>query len=128
MAIEYVLPGSVLLLKLVFRVCVDQRFTWIDTLRAVVVFPADVAFLSFSFGAATLAQLQATGEQPIDSRFTLTASVLCVAFVMLASVSSKASERAFDSSQFIRMAALSGTGYCLAALVLYWSLHVGALI
>jgi len=54
MLIDMAFPGSVMLLKLFFKILIEQEAKLVDFFNAFLNFPIDIAFLSFSFSAALL--------------------------------------------------------------------------
>jgi hypothetical protein len=47
-------PGTVMVLKLLFKLFIEQQVKAVDIAKAILAFPIDIAFLSFSFGAAII--------------------------------------------------------------------------
>lgn len=128
MGTDYIFPGSVLLLKFGFKVCVDQDFKWIEFARSFFIFPADLAFLAFSFGAITIGNAQAELSHQPDMKAVLATAIICILLLFAVTIISRATNRAFDESKYKKVAVLSTFGYSVAIFILISSLNVGAII
>jgi hypothetical protein len=97
---EVAFPGSVMLLKLVFKITIEQQLKPVDVAKAILAFPIDIAFLSFSFGAAILyARPIATMRQdtPRDMAMMI---VVAVALLVITTTFAKKSDASFTLSHF----------------------------
>jgi hypothetical protein len=125
MSADYVLPGSVLLLKLMFRLLVDQKPSVIDSIKAVIAFPVDMTFLLFSFGAATLAHDQYIQKNP-DIRMIVSLVILGVVCAFVTTKLSRISDEQFDKNHYGWAGISGGCGYLVAVAVIYCSFRIGA--
>ena len=124
MSAEYLLPGSVLLLKFLFRLLVDQSPRLVDFFKALIAFPVDMTFLAFSFGAATLVHASAGKESNV--RMIITFVVGAVIAALVTTKLSRASDAALDRSRVVAASSITALGYAAALTVLYFSLTIGA--
>lgn len=124
---DYALPGSIILLKLMLRLGTDQETNGADTLKAVLVFPVDIAFLSLSYGSAILYASQGalTGQMPVKA--VLSIAFLAVFLLMPVIIISKKSERALVLAKTKKAGWLAVGGYALALSITTLSISVGGL-
>jgi hypothetical protein len=115
-------------LKLCFKIFADQKPTWFDAFKAFFAFPADLTFLSFSFGAAAAAQSTAV-EMPLSQiGWVVGIALIGVAAAFITNRISKAVERAMDREKFISAIGESSIGYLIASSILYFSVSIKAII
>ncbi|MBY5484669.1 hypothetical protein HFO87_09310 [Rhizobium leguminosarum] len=124
---DYALPGSIILLKLMLRLGTDQETNTADTLKAVLVFPVDIAFLSLSYGSAILyaSQGNVAGQMPVKA--VLTIAFLAVFLLLPVIIISKKSERALILEKTKKAGWLAFVGYALALSITTLSISVGGL-
>jgi hypothetical protein len=127
MSAEYLLPGSVLLLKLAFKLFVDQTPKLVDTFKALIAFPIDMTFLAFSFGSASLVQAQIGKAGSSDVKMIISLAVFGVLFAFVTTKIARWSDSALDQNKLIVSGLLALVGYFFAVFVVYWSLVVGTL-
>jgi hypothetical protein len=123
MLADYLLPGCVLALKLLFKIFIDQKAKWLDGFRAVLAFPVDITFLSFSYGAATLAHVTPQLNHQIEVKTVGALTLGVVVCALLTTKLSRDSDSALDDRRYPMMISLTFFSYLVAAFVLYWSLH-----
>lgn len=124
MIADYLLPGSVLVLKLMFKLFADQSPRLVDLFKALITFPIDMTFLAFSFGAATLAHADG-GPPNVKTVIALVLGGVICAF--LTTKLCRLADGAFDRNRLWQSGFLAVIGYVIAAAVVYSSLAVGAL-
>lgn len=123
--IEYALPGSVLLIKLAYRLAVDQRPGVYDLARAAILFPLDIAFLSLSFGAASIVHANHGGaEVSIHVQFFASVILAFVAGLVGVTVLTKRAEDQFEKVHYIATSILTSVGYITATFLLVCSLNI----
>ncbi|WP_277970179.1 hypothetical protein [Sphingomonas echinoides] len=124
---DYALPGSIILLKLMLRLGTDQETNGADTLKAILVFPVDIAFLSLSYGTAILyaSQGNLTGQVPVKA--VLTIAFLAVFLLIPVIIVSKKSERALVLARTRQAGWLATLGYTLALSITTLSISIGGL-
>lgn len=125
---SYAFPGCILVLKLFFKVFVDQKPKWIDGFRAALAFPVDVTFLAFSYGAATLTFVTADKSVQPDWKMVaiLTLTVIIGAFI--ATKLSRHSDASLDQANYFQLITCSVLSYLCAGFILYWSIHCERLV
>ncbi|MBB3474259.1 hypothetical protein [Sphingomonas sp. BK345] len=128
MLAAYGLPGCVLILKLLFKIFVDQKPRWVDAFRALLAFPVDVTFLSFSYGAATMALISAArGVQP-DAKNVMTLTVAVIIFAILTTKIVKFSDASLDEEKYVLVGLSAVCAYAAAFFVLYFALHCETIV
>jgi hypothetical protein len=125
MAAEIFLPGCVLLTKLGFKIFVDQRPAWVDAFRAILMFPADMTFLCFSYGAAALTFHEIQAGVNTKASTTIGIALVGVLFAFLTNRISRAIEAYFDEDKYFLASFLALIGYGISSFVLYAALNVG---
>lgn len=123
---DYLLPGSVIMLKFGLRMTTDQETNGVDTLKAIMVFPVDIAFLSLSYGSAILYSGQIQSASPAPVKAILSAAFIAVALLLPVIVVAKKSERALVLSKTRKAAGLSALGYLLALTITTASVSMGS--
>lgn len=127
MSADYLLPGSVLLLKLMFKLFVDQTPKLVDAFKALIAFPVDMTFLAFSFGSAALVQAQIGKAESPDVKMIISLVVFGVIFAFVTTKLARWSDSALDQNKLIASGLIAVAGYFVAVFVVYWSLVVGTL-
>lgn len=128
MPVDYFFPGTVLLLKLGFKIFVDQRFKWLTAARSLCVFSADLAFLCLSFGAITLSQAQKSSEHSAEAKLVMGLFALSVIALFGVTAVSRAINDAFDDEKYWLVIGLSAFGYMIALGVLWASVGISGVI
>jgi hypothetical protein len=121
---HYLLPAGVIVLKFIMKVAVEQEVNRIDFVRATLIFPIDIAFLSLSFGVAIVTFMQLRDQAVMPTEDVLLVFVGYVITTFIVTVLSKKSDKAF-----IRDNNMSAIGFfflsCfLSVMVMAISLHV----
>lgn len=124
---DYLLPGSIIILKFGLRMTTESETNSVDTLRALTLFPIDVAFLSLSYGSAILYTRSGIEASPSTVKAILTTAFLAIALLLPVIVIAKKAERALVLSKFRRSFALSVIGYILAFGITAASVAIGGL-
>lgn len=122
---DYVLPGSVILLKFGLKLSTDQETNTADTLKALMVFPVDIAFLSLSYGSAILYSTLSTQSSILPVKAVLATAFLAIALLLPVIVISKKSERAFIKEKFAIASGLSVFSYTFALSITGISISIG---
>jgi hypothetical protein len=124
---ELAFPGSVMLLKLLFKITIEQQLKAVDLTKAIIAFPIDIAFLSFSFGAAILYSRPTSGMRADSLRDMFVALVVAVILLLITTVFSKKSDTAFTTYKkgmtFLHVL----VAYLFSFGAMWGALHVGAL-
>jgi hypothetical protein len=123
---DYMLPGSIIMLKFGLRMTTDQETNGVDTLKAIMVFPVDIAFLSLSYGSAILYSGQMHSTAPTPVKAILSAAFIAVALLIPVIVVARKSERALILSKTKTAAGLSTLGYLLALTITTASISMGS--
>lgn len=121
-------PGTVMVLKLFFKVCVEQQVKYLDVAKAVLAFPIDIAFLSLSFGAALLYSRPPSVLQDHTIRSMFIALFLTLVLVLLITVLAKKSDAAYNRARYFWTFGFFFVAYVLAAVTVWGALNVGALL
>lgn len=95
MSLEHLLPGTVIALKLFFRLFVGQTVNRVEAARVVLAFPIDLAFLAVSFAAVFLGHLQVKTQNPLSTSSVLGLFLLYVIVAGCVTLFSKKSDCAF---------------------------------
>lgn len=126
--VEYIFPGSVLFLKLVFRIFVDQKFKWGIAVKSLYIFPLDLAFLSLSFGAVAMSHATLTAGEKGNIKTVIASTVICVILLLIITPIARAAGDAVDDSRWWPAAWLCMSGYFLSFIILFGSLNIGAMV
>lgn len=118
-------PGTVMVLKLFFKICVEQQVKYVDVAKALLAFPVDIAFLSLSFGSAVLYAREPAGFQPETVRSMFTILLIALVLIFVVTVVTKKSDRAFTSDSYILTFVLFAAAYSLSALTFWGALNLG---
>jgi hypothetical protein len=122
-----VFPGTVLLLKLAFKLTIEQELDAVDVAKALLSFPVDIAFLSFSFGAALLYAKPVSEMHDGTVRNMFVALILAVILLVCTTVFSKKSDKAFTLERFWKSGFLVFVSYVFSFLALFGAMNVGAI-
>jgi hypothetical protein len=93
-------PGFVMLLKLVSKLFIEREVTIMDTLKAMIVFPIDIIFLAFSFGAAILYATPAQLIGPGSLKKMLAIVVACTVVAVLITALCRKGDKALDEKKY----------------------------
>ena len=120
-------PGTVMVLKLLFKLFIEQQVKPVDIAKAILAFPIDIAFLAFSFGAALLYAKPPSSIHIGTIREMFVILLLAVMILMICTVLAKKSDAAFTLNKFALMFLLVILAY-LASMVAVWgALNIGAI-
>lgn len=121
-------PASILLLKFVCKLFIDQNIRLFDVGRALISFPIDIIFLSFSFGSALLYAMpsHAIGNSSIKNMFMLL--VLCMIIIISIIFICRRSDAAFTQGKKIWCSFLFFISYVLSAASILCAVSVRSLI
>ena len=125
---DFALPGSIIVLKFGLKMTTDQETNGADTLKALLAFPVDIAFLSLSYGSAVLYTAQNASNEPASVKAILTVAFVAIALLLIVLVLSKKSERALVLAQTKLAGWLSVGGYFLALMITALSISIGGAI
>jgi hypothetical protein len=121
-------PGSVMLIKLLFKMFIEQEVRRVDCLKAILNFPVDIAFLSLSFGSAILLAAEARSTVSSAGKTLLAFVVAALILSFLVTVMCKRSDRAFTADRNRASVGWAFLGYFLAFVVLFASIELGSVI
>jgi hypothetical protein len=127
MIADYVLPGSIILLKFGLRITTDSETNSADTMRALTLFPVDVGFLSLSYGSAILYSSSSLAADPSTIKLILAVAFLAIVLLLPVIVISKKAERAFVLAKHGRATLFSVLGYLMAFAITAISIGIGGL-
>lgn len=122
MGADYLLPGSVLILKFMFKLFVGHSPRLTDWLKALITFPVDMTFLGFSFGAATVTH---AGRAAPAGKALVVIVLVGVICAIATTVVARSAEHQLDLSRPWRSTGLTAIGYLVAGLVVYLSFAIG---
>jgi hypothetical protein len=121
-------PGTVMLLKLVFKITIEQQIKPVDVAKAVLAFPIDIAFLAFSFGAALLYARPLGVMHTNGIRQMFVALVVAIILLVITTVFSKKSDNAFTLEKFKMTFLHVLVAYVLSFVAVWGAMNVGTLI
>ena len=113
------------MLKFGLRMTTDQETNGADTIKAILVFPVDIAFLSLSYGSAILYAAQTSAAATMPVKAVLTTAFIAIALLLPVIVVSKKAERALVLSKTKRATLLSVLGYAMALTITAVSISIG---
>jgi hypothetical protein len=125
--INYSLPVLISLVKLAFRLGADRKVTKTAAQRALLIFPFDLAFLAFSFGAAIFATAQALRPAGIAVDVVLSFAALGFIITFFVAFLCQRIEEAFAEDNFWKAFSLSLCGYLAALVLLFAAIKCGGL-
>jgi len=125
---DFALPGVIILLKFGLKIATDQETNGADTLKAILVFPVDIAFLSLSYGSAVLYTAHGTGGLTVPIKATITIIFMAITLLIPVIILTKKSERAFVLSKTKKAGWLAAFGYFLALAITTISISIGDVI
>jgi hypothetical protein len=124
MIVDYAFPGTIIILKTLFKVAIEQEVKGVDCFKAFLALPVDIAFLSFSFGAAILYTEQASGHHSTSVRGIMIFAIGCTVFALVVSVLSKKADKAFTGDKTFSSLVLAFFSYSISLGILISSLMV----
>jgi len=127
MLVDSLLPGTVLALKLLFKLTMEQQFSRLEFMKALLNFPVDIAFLSFSFGAAVLLKSQGQGVTP-SLVGVIAFPIICTTLAGVVVVLCRKSDRAFVAERNLLAILFATIGYAVSLAVTFFALHAGVVI
>ncbi len=122
--VDLAFPGSVIILKFIVKLMVDQQVNGVDFLRSLLLLPIDISFLSMSFGAAVLRNVGAS-ERRLNSTAIFAFAVACISVAIFTTFLSKRSERAFGSDKTWTALGYAALGYVVSVGALFGSSFAG---
>ncbi|WP_284420234.1 MULTISPECIES: hypothetical protein [unclassified Bradyrhizobium] len=125
MVVDYLFPGSVVILKFLFKLLIGRSVTAVDFFRAVLSFPIDLAFLALSFAAIVLSFLQAREKIAIEPKQSLGCFVFCIAVCAVVAILVRKSESKFDQDSNLKCVAWITLAYMLSGCLLAFIFLVG---
>ena len=126
---NYLFPGTIILLKFMLKLFVEQETNKVDLYKALLAFPVDAAFLSVSFASAVLVTITKANPNviPLYESWGIFAFGLCILIPVI--VLCRKSERAFIKEKHVaRGSAYSAVSVALAAFVLIMAVNVGGVL
>ncbi|MCA6120346.1 hypothetical protein J6500_00280 [Bradyrhizobium sp. WSM 1704] len=116
-----------MVLKLLFKLFIEQQVKPVDVAKAILAFPIDIAFLSFSFGAAILYAKPPSTIHTGTVREMFVVLLLSIMVLMLCTVLAKKSDMAFTLNKFAMMFLLVILAYVVSIVAVWGALNVGAI-
>jgi hypothetical protein len=93
-------PGFVMVLKLVSKLFVEREVSFMDALKAMVVFPIDITFLAFSFGAAILYAIPPQSVHTGSVKKMFAVLIACTILSIVVTALCRKGDKALDQSKF----------------------------
>lgn len=121
-------PGTVMMLKLVFKLTIEQQMKPVDVAKAVLAFPIDMAFLSFSFAAAIVYSREDEVLHDLTLRGTIALVISSVIVLLLTTTFAKKSDAAFTLNRFVWMFCHVICAYVFSITAMLCALHAGTLL
>jgi hypothetical protein len=122
MPADYILPGTVVLLKLFFRLFVGHSASRIEIAKAALAFPIDLAFLAISFSAVFLGYMQSRAVSPLSTGATLGIFVLYILAGGTVALFVKKADGAFVMDRHLIMIAWNIPAYFISTLAIFFSI------
>lgn len=126
MIADYVFPGSILFLKFMFKLFVDQKPKLLDAYRAFLSFPIDITFLSLSFGVATLGHLEPSKNTTPNFKMVISFVIISIIIAFLSTKISNYANGVLDKSCYVKSFFVGALGYIISCFVIYRSLMIGS--
>jgi hypothetical protein len=125
MIADYVLPGSVIALKFLFRLFIGQQVTKTEVFKAILSFPVDLAFLAVSFSAIILPGMQTRPTNPLSTKDVMYLFVVYIVIAFVVTAFSRHSDNAFVKAPDKPKSAIlwATPAYFLSILVIVLSLR-----
>lgn len=120
-------PGTVMVLKLLFKLFIEQSVKPVDIAKAILAFPIDIAFLSFSFGAAILYAKPPSSIQIGTIREMFVVLLIAIIALMIITVLAKKSDAAFTLNKYALMFLLVILAYLASMAAIWGALSIGAI-
>jgi uncharacterized membrane protein (DUF106 family) len=111
---EYVLPASVVILKLLFRLAVGEEISRVSIFRAVLNFPIDLVFLGISFSVIILSYLQLDTVHPWSTKDVLSCFAILIVAAVIVTACSKSSDKLFIDEKDLPAIALFMAAYLIS--------------
>lgn len=125
--LEYAFPSLALLLQSALKLTVDRRANGIDFVRSLLLLPADLAFLSVSIAAISLARMN---REALAQQVWLVPVVMLIGFIALISSAffSSRTNEAFDGEQSVKVSICVAVGYATSSMLLWGAFNLGAFL
>jgi hypothetical protein len=128
MLADLAFPGTVMLLKFVSKILIEQEVKAVDFFKALLSFPIDIAFLSLSFGSAVLLSILGRSSVAAAGKTLLAFVLACLIFSLITIMFCRKSDRAFTNERNIATIVFACLGYLLSTFVLLGSIALGAFV
>lgn len=99
MIADIMFPGSVVVLKAIFKVSVERVSTRVDYFKAALSFPVDIIFMSFSFVMSAFTFMQTRQNSPASTKEVLASFTIFIIASLLVTILCRKSDLAFDQDQ-----------------------------
>jgi hypothetical protein len=116
---ELLLPGSILAIKFAFKVVVDQQLSSTGLMKAFLMFPVDIAFLTFTFGAAAFS-FSPPSADPVRAVLIFALATIFVLFVV--HICCRRADLFFDKAKMVPAVSLAAAAYLLSISVIVLAL------
>lgn len=122
MLADYLLPATVILLKLFFRLFIGHSANKVDLAKVALAFPIDLAFLSISFSAVFLGYMQSRVSNPLSTKSVLGIFLLYVLAAGIVALFVKKSDGAFILDKHLVSVAWTVPAYFISILAIIFSI------
>ncbi|WP_105430210.1 hypothetical protein [Neorhizobium sp. T6_25] len=118
-------PSSVLLLKFVYKLFIEQEVKALDVFRALCAFPLDMAFLSFSFFAAFVYSIPPQPSAAFSQKDVLSAFLIFLVLTVIVTALCRKTDKAMVAAHYWKSGMLAVFNYCIAVSLLIGTLAIG---
>jgi hypothetical protein len=118
------LPAAILVVKFLCRLFIGRDVEDVEYFQALLAFPTDIAFLSFSYGAASLASKHSENSEKAVFAFALWILIATIVCMVL----SRRSDKAFSKDQNIFCFFIGFANYAVALLSVGITITIGAIL
>lgn len=127
---DLLFPGSVMLLKFIFKLLIEQEVRLSDALKALLNFPLDLAFLAFSFGAAILYSMPASAPalQVATMKAILGSMIAAIVVLSILAMMCRKSDKAFTGERLLSAFAIGVSSYAVSLLTVYLALNIKGIV
>jgi hypothetical protein len=117
-------PASIMVLKLLCKLFVDQQVRLLDAGKALLAFPVDIVFLSLSFGSGLLYATPTNQIQAATIKSMFVLLLVCVCMALLTTFICRRSDAALSRSQYWRCGLLFIISYSISSIAIFGALGV----
>jgi hypothetical protein len=125
---DLIFPASVMVIKFLFKLFIDQRVGLVETTKSLLAFPVDIVFLSFSFGSALLYAMPIPSNSPSIVKSSLILALACLCVAILTIVACKKSDAAMISGKWSICVLFFVSSYILSAFTVFGAIQVRSFV